>query len=526
MGHEERIFRGAKVAAVILAAVLGVCVAGAQEAAEPGAMLEQARTLIADGKAAEAKAALEKIVRDFVKKPEAAEAAKLIDRIKSIEVLVDLTHDATERPEVLPDLLLKDGYGVSRSHTYLGVLRGRLAEYELVVCWQETTPVKYDDLEYAVLYEYVEGGGHLVLISNAGRWLKENAGRSVSAYPVRRLAKRFGLKLKGELTELSVGAGKVYHYPNSTLLTWERLTSSRAEVRREAVHLFEKLLPYPQLDRSARNDRRDAEIVFREGHVTFRYPQTLNKEGLWARKALPRMLKFYSELFKAELPNDLEIHGIAATYPHFVPANTFNLSLVASQEGLLYQLGVQLYQAWMQPTGAHVGYPLWMERPWAEMTTTDLLTKLGVGRRYQAFERHHAEEFRRADPKRNRIDITISPGPADWSFWGKCEYIFRDLSNRHGRSLPRKFREIVLLYHEAGQLPGRLDTAQTIRLLSLAVGRDLFGYFRSLGTHVEPVAIDFAEPARLRQQIAGKKAAEEAAKKEQKKEEKEGNRTP
>ena len=68
-----------------------------------------------------------------------------------------------------------------------------------------------------------------------------------------------------------------------------------------------------------------------------------------------------------------------------------------------------------------------------------------------------------------------------------------------------KFRRTVFLYRQAGRLPTNPATAETIRLLSLSVGQDLYPYFRSIGTHVQPLPIDFGEPARLRKEVAERK---------------------
>ena len=482
----------------------------AQEAPSPGGLLDEARRLVTQGRAVDARTILDKVIRTFPMKPEAEEARKLIDRITSIEILVDLSHEAGTAAEYLPNCLAQAGYGVTRTNGYIPSLRNELADYELVVLWQERTEVKYEDLEYAVLHEYVNQGGHLVFVSNPTAWLGADPGRSAASYPIARFARRFGLKLKTEREELSVGQGKVYHYANSLLLSETRLRSDRPEVRAEAVRLFETFLPYPKLEDTRRNDTRPPEIVCKEGRVTFRYPQTVKKESLWARKALPRMLRFYSDFFKADLANDLTISAIPASSEYFVTGNNFNVSVLQPKDKLLHQLGMLLYQSWMRPADTPLAFPHWMEAYWADMATTDLLTHLGVGQRYQAYERHHRGEFLKADPRKNRIDVTVPPNPGEYPHFGKCEYIYRDIEKRYGRGLARKLREIVFLYHEAGQLPSPLDTAQTVRLVSLAVGKDLFPYFRSLGTHVVPVAVDLGEPDRLRKLLAEREA--EAAK--------------
>jgi len=477
---------------------------GAQGVPTAQVLLDRGRELIDAGKAEEARTELEQLVKDFPKAPQAETAKSLIDRIKSIEVFVDYSHEANMPSAGLTQILRGAGLGITRNHAYIPSQKPKLAEYELVVLWQQVTDIRYDDLEYATLLEYVREGGRLLMITNSGAWMGLNRTDSVKGYPLPYLARRFGLKLDKEFEELAIGKGKVFHYRDTNLLSSARLESKDPEVRRAGVAFFEKLLPYPQLENSPRNDDIEAELSFKEGRVTFYYPQTLKTQALWAQKVLPTVLGFCRGLFREDLDVDVTVRGIPATGTVFFGGKRFEIALYVAKDTLLHDLSMQLCRAWMRPGGLDVHYPHWLESAWVEMVTVDLLRKLGAADRFAASERYRQNEFRNVDPNMNLIDISIAPKPGDLAFTGKCEFIFRDLVSKYGDSMLSKFRNTVRLYSEAGQLPA-LTTAETIRLLSLAVGKDLFPYFRSLGTGVEPLPVDLDEPARLRKLVAEKK---------------------
>lgn len=507
MGYTATPTHGSKATLRVLLA-LGVLLAGGLCAAEEtgaSAALDTARGLLADGQAAEARSILEKVVKDHTGKPEAEKARKLIDRIRSVEVLVDFSHEAQGAATTLPRLLLDSGIGVTRNQAYLPSLRSELSTYELIVLWQEKTDVPYDDLEYAILLEYLREGGHLLLVTNPGAWLRATQSTSTRRYPLPQLAKRLGLKLKEQSEELTVEKGRVFHYRNAGYLVPARLRSKSDEVKQEVLGWFLKFLPYPKLEDSRRNRLVPPEISFKENRVTFFYPLPLKAQALWARKALPGVLAFYRNLFKEDLANDITIVATAGVTERFFRGTRYELSLCMPRDAVLHHLALHLFQAWMQPEGGTVAYPhRLLERGWGDMIVLDLLQNLGVADRYARRERYNKARFQRADPQRSRIDVSIPPKLGDYAHFGKCEYIFRDLAKRYGYSMVPKFRETVFLYHRAGKLPQRPTVAQTIRLLSLAVGEDLFPYFRSLGTRVRPLPIDLTEPERLRSNLAEK----------------------
>jgi len=483
------------------------CLAAAPQ--ETTAVLDAARELVAAGQVAQAKDVLEKLAADFPTKPDAEEARGLVARIRSIEILVDFSHDFTGAAPALPAVLKEAGFGVTENHAYLPTLRAELVEHELVVLWQRETTVKYDDLEYAALHECIEAGGHLLLITTPDEWLRVNRATSTKAYPLAHLARRFGLKLKDEFEEVSIGKGKVFHYRNATLLVNERLRADAPTVRRDAVVPFQMALPYPKLEDSQSNRRVDPEITFKEGLVTFYYSQPLKRQADWAIRLLPGTLAFYRDLFGAELPYEITVYAAAGTTePWWFRPPKVDLYLCVARDQLLHQQAVQLYKAWMQPAGATVEYPHWMETPWADMVALDFMKKLRLAERYENDNAYRLRRFREADRAGNVIDISVPPKAYDAAHSGKCRYVFQDLMKRHGYSLLRKFRAIVFLHHDAGRLPARLSTPETVRLLSLAAGKDLFGYFRATGMNVPPVQVDFSEPARLQKQIDERKTNE------------------
>ncbi len=132
--------------------------ASAQEPAGGAESLGSARKLVAQGKAAQARQILEKVVKDFPDTPESAEAGKIIERIRHLDILLDLSHEYPGGAPGVHLALLEAHVGIVPNHAYLVSLRGSLADYELIILWQQATTVPYDDFEFGTLQEYVKGG--------------------------------------------------------------------------------------------------------------------------------------------------------------------------------------------------------------------------------------------------------------------------------------------------------------------------------------------------------------------------------
>lgn len=508
MKRSANIVRSVLSAFVLLGATLVSRPAPAQELSQTAA-LASAKNLIASGKAAEAKAALERIVKAVPDSPEAQEAARLIDRIKSIDVLLDFSHEVSG-PQHLFAFLRTTGFGITRCQAYLPSLRANLADYELIVLYQWETDIPWDDLEYMCLVEYVKGGGRLLLVSEPAGWMIRNATDSVRAYPILKLAARFGLKLNKELEELSLGKGKVFHYRNSTLLTEARVGSQRPEDRSELLAFFEKLLPYPKLEDSAHNAVIEPEIAFRQGRIAFRYPLTLKVRAEFVRKALPKAYAFYEDLFNGDLACAVQFDGVLKRAQAGVPGVPGEIGMDQTDVMIVYELARALCQAWIQPAKTRIVYPPWLDPPWGQIIATDLMRKLGFSGAFDGDQRARAACLQRVDPDLTKIDLSIpppapEPGPANsdarLAYFAKCEHVMRMLLKEHGVGTLGKWRDIVFLYCDAGRLASPLSTDETIRLLSLTVGKDLFPFFKSIGTSAKPLPLDFSEPDRLRKEL-------------------------
>ena len=490
-----------------VATALLLCVASvpAQETASPAApTTAAAQRLVTEGKAAEAKVLLDALIAASPKGPAADEARTLLARIRSVEVFIDCSHEAMPEQPGLAAFLMGQGIGVTQSHADVAVSRKKLADYELVVLWQRTTRVKYDDVTHAVLSNYVGEGGRLLLIGEPARWRRDNPDTAIKRYPLHDLARRFRLKTRKRFEERAIGKGKVFYYRNRSLFTRENFKSTEAETRDKLMTMLRQTLPYDVVEASSVNTRIEPELTFKTGRVTFRYAQSVAPAAMWVKKTLPTALAYCRKRFGSELTHDITLTGLAGGREAFTLTSDFPIQLATGRDVVLHQLTVTFCRRWMRPEGTTLQYPAWFEGPWMDMAVLDFMTALGGTRHYNVIAAHRHRMFLRHDPKRTRINIINISDVNHYGWCGKCYFIYRDLHTNHAPKLLERFREMVLLYHAAGKLPEKLDTAETIRLLSIAAGKDLFPYFRALGTKVTPVAIDFDEPKQLRAQRAAK----------------------
>jgi len=244
-----------RIAVLILMLVVPASLA-AQEAALSTPDLDQARQLVQAGKVVEARALLENVIRTDPKRPAAVAARALIDRIRSVEVHIDYSHDIPAGIGELATYLRANGIGTTRCHASLSSVADKLAEHELVILWQQTTEVKYDDTDYETLRAYVNAGGRVLLVGDPERWHRANPTLSLKRYPLPDLARRFRLRTRESLDERELGKGKVFYTHNRLLLTKGTLTSKDAKVTGKVMALFRKVA----------HERRAAVIVVTHDH--------------------------------------------------------------------------------------------------------------------------------------------------------------------------------------------------------------------------------------------------------------------
>jgi hypothetical protein len=469
----------------------------AAEKPDPNALLDSAQKLIAKGKAADARAVLEQITRSFPGDAPAFQAADLIHRIRSIEVFIDLTHHHPDAVAPLLNLFRESGYGHTLSSAYLPSVEPQLSSHELVVLWQEAFDVPYDDAEYAALAKYAKAGGRVLLISSPAEWLKAHPGQGLDGCPILRLAKRFGLALRGDFEEVKVGKGAVFHFCNTGLLSPAKIVSKE---RRQALAVFERALPYEKLEPSTQADVIAPEASFKVGRITLFYAMPLETRARVIEKALPVIAESYRRLFEGDLATDVHIYAIASGADAPAPAGSFNLPLFSRDDAALHDLAGRLFAAWLEPGDKNVRYPSWLSYGFAQAASIEPLKKLGV----RGVDERVASDFAmlsRAERHGGRVDINRERCGGDAAWEGKCIAVYQALAKTHGPAMLPALRRNILLYARAGMLPENVSTNDAVRYLSLSVGKDLFGFFRSVGTNVQPAAIDFAEPEKLREAL-------------------------
>lgn len=508
---------GIRFASGILSAALGLALAVtasapapscfADEARDAAAQIDQAERLIADGKASQARDVLMRVVKAYPGDAAAFKATDLLNRIKSIEVYIDLTHHNTDPVMLLPGLLRDNAYGCTISNAYLPTVEAELASHELVVIWQEWYDVSYDDAEYETLFKYARQGGHILFIADPVFWLRDHSGQGLDSYPVIRLARRFGLKTKTAFEELKVGLGKVFYYGNNAGV----LTAAIAGPKRaQAIQVFERAMPYEKLEASGVVRVLDPEITYRCGRILLRYPKPLEKRARPIEKAVSATAESYTKLFGAGPAKDLTITGLASGREGFTQGSGLGLQLFMSDEAVLRQTCVELFQAWLQPEEKDVVFPYWLTYGFAQFACVEPLKKIGLA----GVDDRYAWDLsllNRAERHGAKIDINGVPPREDPAWDGKCITVYQTLVKTYGPEVLPNLRKMIQLYAKAGKLPDVVTTPDAVRLLSLAVGQDLVPYFRSIGTNLQPPPntpapepLDLDEPEKIRKALEEK----------------------
>lgn len=132
--------------------------------------------------------------------------------------------------------------------------------------------------------------------------------------------------------------------------------------------------------------------------------------------------------------------------------------------------------------------PLWNE-PIATWLGIEVGRRLGMPEAQRTLDRQIAAA-RRLDPEMNAVDPLAENAPRDL-VWGKSYFVFEELERRHGPGAMAKYFTTKRRLVPADRPGYSMDDA--VAVWSIAVGEDLFPWFRSLGFKVDAASTDLVD---------------------------------
>lgn len=443
----------------------------------------------ARGNAAEAVAHLKQIQKLLPHSLQAERAGKLINRLSSIEVLIDRSHEWRSETSYIARYLKDNGIGVSISDASLATLEEELPEFEMIFIWTERNSVSFNGTERRILKSFLKNGGRLLLVGNV---------RKPGAYPLRGLAKALGLKLTKPSSQANYGKGKVKFFNNAGLLGAARLRDRR-ESEDEILEIFGSLFPYEKLSKSSKNDYYPPEKIATVSEVKVRYSGRLSRQGNLLQEIVPLVLPVVAKMFKTEFPVGWELEVLPRDRSSWQGGGTFALNSQLNRGEATFEVAKAAAQYMLRPSSEPLTFPPWVGRGWADLVALRTMHQLGYQNYAESKRTEFAEALKRSDPDLTDIDLSVSSRGHQASYMGKSIMVLQQLEKRHGRNLLARFRKKLKRYHSLGRIGSGLSTRDTIYYLSLTVHEDMYDYFQKIGTSVLPRKVDFHEDAGLKE---------------------------
>jgi hypothetical protein len=467
-----------------LAAGVFVFVTAAAENEPAQKLLDKARKSIDAGKAAEATASLEELAKLFPKTPEADEGELLQKRIESIEVLFDRSHELRDETGPVAEYLRQSGIGVTLSDASLSSIEKRLGDFEMVFIWQEGPTLSFSDAEIKLLKDYVKDGGRLLAVGTT-----HPKGES---YPLRKLLDAFACPLKGPQTQVRFGKGCVKFFENAGLFTPWRLMDAR-ESAGEVVEVFRSIMPYEQIKRNDRVEMIPPEVEEAAGTFKLQYSARLQSTGTRVKDLLDKIEAQMEEVYKDQFPKGMTVRVLPRAASGWTGGMVFESG--AFEDRWLQARGlsgaVALYGLF--PGGTWISYPPWVERAWSDLIGLRACYKIGYKHEAELARKELMDAFDQTKDATTPIDLSIGIFSAQKDYAAKAQWVLETLEKKYGKNLLERFRKTLSRYHAAGKLPMAMSTRDVVFYLSQTVREDLFPYFKSIGTTVMPMKIDYNE---------------------------------
>jgi hypothetical protein len=488
----------------------------------------------------------------------AAQAKPPATANRDLSILVDTSMEFLFVYDHLAGFLRGEGYTVTQNR---GTLRPALLDdYDLVLIQQLTTSLKFDPAFVTALERWVRDGGRLLIVGHGVQWRDYNRD-SQTGLPLNALAQPFGFRfieskkgqfpLKGTahpiaagLTSISadkydprgriwgpgwleahgvglietqsadpvivdaagdvvmaarkLGQGRVVAFTGKRLL-WGCMPESSIQhdednialVRSTLAWLLEGRPPRDHLEQLA--DLRHPDIELKGKRTSIRTTEVLRPHAQRTLDQFDRVYDVLYDYFKVPAYSDLKINALAGAGGGWRAGDEIGIAVLASDDGIKSLLLWEMTNGWGPPIP-----PSWVEM-WALHTGQVLSGRLGLGSPAQRMLTRHKDmqDVVAIDPTLDQLDLA-DPGDEKThrKVLAKASAVVEQLERMHPGFIPRLCR-----IHRAREgWTEAVPMQEFVYLCSLAAGADLYPYFQSLGTTVEPRAVDLSQAAqRLRE---------------------------
>ena len=474
---------------------------------------------------------------------------------RDLSILVDTSMEFLFVYDHLAGFLRREGYQVTQNR---GTLRTKLLDdYDIVLIQQLTTPLEFDPEFIDGLEQWVQRGGRLFIVGHAVQWRNFNR-TSDAGYPLNKLARAFGFRfderekgrfpLKGATHAIAegtttinedkydprariwgpgwlkangvglieaksatpvivdadgklvmaarrIGKGRVVAFTGKRLL-WGCTEKSSIQYDVDDEALVRRVFDWLAEGRPPRENVtsligfRHPDIVLKGKRTSIRTTEVLRERSQFTLDQFDRVYDTLYGYFMVPAFSKLKINALAGAGGGYRGGDDIGIAVLASDDGLKSLLLWEMTNGWGPP----------IPRSWGEMwafhTGNVLKGRLGIQTPAQRIaSRHRAlQETITADPTLTKIDLAdAGDEKTHRKVLIKALFVMEELERIHPGFIPRLCRIHRVLHAKIEAV----SMQEFVYLCSLAAGRDLYPYFRSLGTTVEPKTIDFAQAARL-----------------------------
>ncbi|MFQ5804831.1 MAG: hypothetical protein ACE5I3_00100 [Phycisphaerae bacterium] len=474
---------------------------------------------------------------------------------RNLSVLVDTSMEFLFVYDHLAGFLRREGYTVTQNrgtlHTAL------LDDYDIVLIQQLTTPLRFEAQFIAGLKDWVERGGRLFIVGHGVQWRNRNR-RSRESFPLNAVAEVFGFRfnerdkgrfpLRGTahpiakgtptLTEdkydprariwgpgwlkangvglieaesaepvfvdadgkvvmaaRKTGQGRVVAFTGKRLL-WGCTHESSVQHDPEIKTLVRRVFDWLREGRPSRAPRPDVvrvrhpDIEIKGKRTSIRTTEVLRGRAEYTLEQFDRVYDVLYDYFKVPAYSQLRMNALAGAGGGWRAADEIGIAVLASDEGIRSLLLWEMTNGWGPPIPDS-----WVEM-WAVHTGQVLRGRLAIGSpAEQILTRHRKlQEAIEIDPHLNKLDLAdAGDEKTHRKVLGKASYVVEQLE----RTYPGFISRLCRIHRAQDSWTEQVSMQEFVYLCSLAAGKDLYPYFQSLGTTVEPQKIDFARAAEL-----------------------------
>jgi hypothetical protein len=446
-------------------------------------LLAAARKAIHAGSATDAMQSLEMLKKLFPQTPEADQGEKLLTQISSLEVLMDCSHEWRGDVQTVASYLKQSGIGVTISDASLDHMKDRLADYEVVLVWQETASLSFTDPEIQMLKEYVNKGGRLLVIGTT---------QTLAPYPVRKVLDALSCPLRSPQTQASYGDGKVKFFDNTGLFKQPRLGDAR-ESQEEVVEVFQRLMPYEAVNRSKVDDYVKPEETEEAGPIRIEASWRLRPSADRTKELLGKVLEQVRVTYKDELAEGMTVRLLPRAWSGWAGGMVFSSGAFEGLPEQARQLSKAVALYGLFPEGKWISYPPWITNGWCDLVGLRTCFKVGFKLEAEAMRKELMDAYKPNPAKPDGIDLSVSAAGESRPYIGKAQWVLETVETNHSKETLAQLRRTLKRYAAAGKMPESISTRNMIFYLSQALGRDLFGFFQAIGTSVIAVPLDYHE---------------------------------